>query len=224
MSNVVVTGASRGIGLELVRDALKKGDHVLAVARKPAESEGLAALEKTYDTQLKTCAVDVTHPEAGDAIVKAVEAWPAVDVLINNAGIFSKGEKLEDFRASFQTNSVAPFLITKSLFPKLRKSSSPRVVQITSLMGSIDDNASGGSYAYRASKTALNMLNKCLAVENEWLTTIVMHPGWVKTHMGGISAPIEIPDAVAGIWRVTREVKREDSGQFFDFKGKALPW
>lgn len=222
--NVIVTGASRGIGLELVRDALEKGDHVLAVARKPAESKGLAELEKKYGTQLKTCAIDVAHPEAGDAIGKAIESWPAVDVLINNAGVFRKGEKLEDFSASFQTNTVAPFLVTKALFPKLRKSSSPRVVQITSLMGSIDDNASGGSYAYRASKTALNMLNKCLAVENEWLTTIVMHPGWVKTDMGGTSAPVEIPDSVAGIWRVTREVKREDSGQFFDFKGKTLPW
>jgi len=222
--NVVITGASRGIGLELVREALGKGDRVLAVARKPDDSKGLAALKKQYSEKLEVCAADVGNPEAGDKIAAAISEWPGVDVLINNAGIFKKETKLPDFLESFQVNSVAPFNITRALLPKLRKSQSPRVVQITSLMGSIDDNSSGGSYAYRASKSALNMLNKCLAVENEWLTTIVMHPGWVKTDMGGTGAPIEIPESVGGIWKVARGLKSSDSGHFFDFRGKSLPW
>jgi NAD(P)-dependent dehydrogenase (short-subunit alcohol dehydrogenase family) len=221
---VVITGASRGIGLELVREALNKGDQVLAVARKPGEAKDLTALKKQFDDKLEVCAADVSDPEAGDKIAGAISAWPGVDVLINNAGIFKKDSKLPDFLESFQVNTVAPFNVTRALLPKLRKAQSPRVVQITSLMGSIDDNSSGGSYAYRASKAALNMLNKCLAVENEWLTCVVMHPGWVKTDMGGAGAPIEIPESVGGIWKVARGLKSGDSGHFFDFRGKPLPW
>jgi NAD(P)-dependent dehydrogenase (short-subunit alcohol dehydrogenase family) len=222
--NVVVTGASRGIGLELVREALTKGDQVLAVARQPKESTGLSALKKQFGNKLSVCAVDVGSPEAADKIAASVSDWPTVDVLFNNAGIFRKDTRLDDFNESFRVNSVAPFLITKALLPKLRKSQAPRVVQITSLMGSIDDNSSGGSYAYRASKSALNMLNKCLAVENEWLTTVVMHPGWVKTDMGGGGAPVEIPESAGGLWKVARGLKDSDSGGFFDFRGKKLPW
>ncbi|MGZ3723043.1 MAG: SDR family oxidoreductase [Bdellovibrionales bacterium] len=222
--NVVVTGASRGIGLELVKESLAKGDQVLAVARNPKDSPGLAELQKKFANQLSVCAMDVASPEAAEQILNAVAAWPEIDVVINNAGIFRKGEKLDDFIASFQVNSVAPFQITKALLPKLRKSSAPRAVQITSLMGSIDDNSSGGSCAYRASKAALNMLNKCLAVENDWLTTIVIHPGWVKTDMGGSGAPVDTPQSASGIWKVARELKKSDSGSFFDFRGKKLAW
>ena len=220
--NVVITGASRGIGLELTRQALDKGDQVLAAARDPKSSKGLTELEKKYSGKLKLLAVDVSSDGAAEQIAEAT--GPSVDVLINNAGIYLKNDSAQDFAKSFQVNSVAPLFVTKALLPKLRKFAAPRVVQITSLMGSIDDNGSGGSYAYRASKAALNMLNKCLAIENPWLTTIVMHPGWVKTDMGGSAAPTETEASVAGIWRVTRELKNSDSGKFFDFRGKNLPW
>lgn len=222
--NVVITGASRGIGLELTKDALEKGDHVVAVARKPHESSGLMALENKFPETLQTVAVDLLDPESSARIRAALSAWPQIDVLINNAGIFRKGEELEDFLDSFHVNSVAPFLLTKALLPKLRKSSTAKVVHITSLMGSIADNASGGSCAYRASKTALNMINKCLAVENEWLTTLVVHPGWVKTEMGGSGAPVEPSESARGIWNVVRGAKSSNSGAFFDFRGKTLPW
>jgi len=222
--NVVVTGASRGIGLELTTIALNKGDQVLAVARDPKRSRGLMALQKEFGDKLSLCAADVAHPEAAEMILNSVANWSAIDTLINNAGIFRKDERADDFLESFRVNSVAPFLVTKTLLPKLRKGNSPRVLQITSLMGSIEDNSSGGSYAYRASKAALNMLNKCLAVENNWLTTIVIHPGWVKTDMGGSGAPVEVAESAQGIWKVAHALKHADSGQFFDFRGKKLPW
>lgn len=222
--NVVITGVSRGIGLELAKEALSKGDQVLAIARAPEESPGLTDLRRKFPKTLTVEAVDLSAPEADAKIASAAAAWPHVDVLINNAGIYREGEKIEDFLASFQVNSVVPFLVTKALLLKLRKASSPRVVQITSAMGSIADNTSGGSYAYRSSKAALNMINKCFAIENPWLTTIVIHPGWVKTDMGGQEALVEPEESVAGIWHVTRDLKPGDSGKFYDFRGKILAW
>ena len=222
--NVVVTGASRGIGLELVKESLTTGDHVLAIARQPQESKGLQELQKQFGKTLAVCAADVAHPEAADKVLSAVSSWNGIDVLINNAGVFRQGTKLEDFLESFQVNSVAPFFMTKALLPKLQKGQTPRVAQITSLMGSIEDNGSGGSYAYRASKAALNMINKSLAVENNWLMSVVVHPGWAKTDMGGSGAPVEPTESAGGIWKVIRGLKPSDSGGFFDFRGKTLPW
>lgn len=222
--NVVITGVSRGIGLELTRESLGKGDQVVAVARKPNESKDLVALQSQFPKTLQVLAADVGIPEAAQKIAAAVEAWPHVDVLINNAGVFQKGAKREDFLISFQVNTLAPYFISTALLPKLRKSAAAKIANITSLMGSIDDNTSGGMAAYRASKCALNMINKCLAVENEWLTTIVVHPGWVKTDMGGAAAPVETLDSVAGIWKIIRGLQLQDTGQFLDFRGKFLPW
>jgi NAD(P)-dependent dehydrogenase (short-subunit alcohol dehydrogenase family) len=126
--------------------------------------------------------------------------------------------------ASFAVNSVAPFEVTQALLPLLRKSSRPRVAHITSRMGSIADNGSGGYYAYRASKTALNMINMSLARDHAWLTTVVVHPGWVRTQMGGAEAPVEPQSSASGIWRLIEGLGRTDSGRFFDYTGNELPW
>lgn len=222
--NVVITGASRGIGLELTRNALNKGEVVLAVARRPKETPALMELQTAFPQALKTLALDLQEPGAAEPLSAALAEWNQVDVLINNAGVYAKGESPVDFQNSFQVNAVAPFLITKALLPKLRKSKQPRVIQISTLMASIKDNSSGGSYAYRASKSALNMLNKCLAIENDWLTTVVIHPGWVKTEMGGSGAPLEPEVSATGIWKVTHDLKIQDSGRFFDYRGRTLEW
>lgn len=222
--NIIITGSSRGIGLELTNQALEAGDHVLAVARRPSESRGLESLQEKFPKSLELLAADVADPEAPAKIEAAVEAWPAVDILVNNAGVYPEGYTREDFNRGFQVNSVAPFLITKALLPKLKKSKAPRAIQITSQMGSIEDCSSGGSFAYRASKAALNMLNKCLAIDSPWLVTIVMHPGWVKTDMGGEGAPVLKPQSAEGIWKVARKLKDGDSGKFYNFKGETLPW
>ena len=91
-------------------------------------------------------------------------------------------------------------------------------------MGSIDDNSSGGYYAYRSSKAALNMLNKSLAMDNPWLTTIVVHPGWVKTDMGGSQAPLTVEESTEGIWKLIKSKGPADSGKFFDYRGQILKW
>jgi NAD(P)-dependent dehydrogenase (short-subunit alcohol dehydrogenase family) len=212
--NVVITGVSRGIGMELARLALDKGHKVLGVARKSVQLAG----DFTF------IEADLMDERAIDRVVKALNGWDRVDVLINNAGVARQGDSREGFLACFELNSIVPFLLTKALLPLLKNSKSPKVVNVSSLMGSITDNNSGGTYAYRASKAALNIINKSMACDNDWLTTVVVHPGWVKTDMGGPEAPIEVAESGAGLWNVIDSLNRTDSGHFYDFRGKELPW
>lgn len=223
--NVVVTGASKGIGLELCHQALNQGSTVCAVARTASTSEGLQRLSKDFKDKLILVDLDVTNANAGEKISAAIKGWSSLDVLINNAGILDTAVTEQALLNSFRVNSIAPLLLTQALLPKLKQSSKPMVTQITSRMGSIDDTSSGGHYGYRASKAALNMFNKCIAVENPWLTAIVVHPGWVQTDMGGRGATVKPADSARGIWNVIENAKtNRSSGEFFDYQGKSIPW
>lgn len=222
--NVIITGASRGIGLELTSQALAAKHQVIAVVRNLAKSPELKNLSEKFKEQLTVVEVDVSNPEAPAKVAAAANKWGSLDVLINNAGMYAKSDTAKDMLESFQVNTIAPYLMTKELLPILKKSKIPKVVHVTSKMGSIADNSSGGHYAYRSSKTALNMINKSLSCDFEWLTAIVIHPGWVKTDMGGQGATLEIKDSASGIWNVINKIKSPDSGAFYDFSGEEIPW
>lgn len=222
--NVVITGASRGIGLGLAELALEQGHKVLAVVRDSKSSSALMELSQKYQGSMRICETDVASPQAPSLIAAAVQDWSALDLLINNAGVLKMDLTHGAMIDSFSINTVAPLLIAQALLPKLQKSKDPKVVNVTSRMGSVEDNSSGGYYAYRASKSALNMVNKSLSIDNPWLTTIVVHPGWVKTDMGGAQATTEIHESVAGIWKLATKIKSADSGEFFDFQGETIPW
>lgn len=222
--NVVITGTSRGIGLELAQLVLTAGHNVLAVARSPEKSKGLLKLKGDFKDKIEIVTADVASPEAAELIHGMAEDWGVVDILVNNAGILLKGDSRKDMVDSFVTNSVAPMEITKALVPLLKKSTQPRAAHITSLMGSIADNGSGGYYAYRASKAALNMINKSLTKDHPWLTSVVLHPGWVQTDMGGAQAPTSTRESAEGLWKVISGLGKDSGGRFFDFKGKELPW
>ncbi len=152
-------------------------------------------------------------------------------MLINNAGIGVRGgqlgtldyDRLMDF---FDTNALGALRLTEALLPHLRRGQTRKVMQITSLMGSVTDNTSGGSYGYRASKAALNMLNRSLSVDlaAEGFTCAVLHPGWVQTSMGGSAAPTPVRESVAGLVRLIDGLGPDSSGGFFDFTWQALPW
>lgn len=221
---IIITGTSRGIGLELTRQALKSDHQVLAVARNPQASKELQALETSYPDQLKLLAADVTNPKDLEQIANVASGWGSVDIVINNAGIYKKGISESDFTESFRTNTIAPFLLTKTLLPLLKKGHEPKVVQISSQMGSIKDNTSGGSVAYRASKAALNAVNKSLSIDEPWLTSVVLHPGWVQTDMGGEGAAVSVPDSATGIWKVIGKNSTELQGRFYNYKGEELAW
>lgn len=221
---VIVTGASRGIGLELTRLALRQGHEVLAVARHPEASTALSELAGEFRAQLRLHTADLRDANAAASISAATKDWLLVDLLFNNAGILLEGHTREDFLESFLVNAVAPFEVVRSLLPRLKLSANPRVVNLTSRMGSISDNSSGGHYSYRASKAALNMINRSLALDHPWLTSVVVHPGWVRTRMGGGNAPVEPADSAAGIWRLALALASGHSGRFFDYQGNELPW
>jgi len=222
--NVVITGTSRGIGLEMAQLALTAGHRVMAVARSPEKSKGLMKLKGDFKDKLEIVTGDMASEDTAATVAAMAKDWGVVDILVNNAGIYKKGVSRAEFEESFLVNTIAPFEMTQALLPYLKKSKAPKAVQMTSLMGSIDDNSSGGYYAYRSSKAALNMINKSLAIDNPWLTAIVMHPGWVQTDMGGTQAPTPVGESAAGIWKVIHELAPAKTGAFLDFRGKPLKW
>lgn len=217
----LITGSSRGIGFALTTEALKKGQTVLAVARS---IEKLKPLQRDYPDHLKLVHADVSQPSGIKLVVEAVAKHGSLDTLINNAGVLKSGVTVEDFTESFHVNAIVPFELTKALMPALQKSKEPRVVQISTMMASIADNSSGGNYAYRSSKAALNMITKCLTIEFPNVRFALIHPGWVKTDMGGSSAPTETTESARGIWTVIEAMTVKNSGAFKDFKGATLPW
>ncbi|MDR3608796.1 MAG: SDR family oxidoreductase [Oligoflexia bacterium] len=226
----VVTGTSRGIGLELTRALLAEGHSVSAIARNPEKSAGLSELKKQYVDRLRTFTADVTRDDDVKRVAQELTESGAIDVLINCAGTFL--DYHDDFLSidfkkilqSLETNTLGPMRVTRALLPLLQKSKRAKVVHITSLMGSIGDNTGGGSYAYRMSKAALNMFMKSFSVDFPSLITLVVHPGWVKTDMGGSQAPVLPRDSARGILNVIQRAEREQSGKFFDFEGDELPW
>lgn len=224
MANVVITGTSQGIGLELTRLALEAGDRVLAVARPSDHLDQLHSLREKYHSQFQILETDLREKDAIGRLCSELSDWPSVDVLINNAGIYRKDQSVEDFLTTFETNTVLPFFITRTLIPRLREAAKPRAIHISSLMGSISQNSSGGSHSYRASKAALNMLSKGISVEEPWLISVVLHPGWVQTNMGGEQAPVTPAASAQGLWEVIRGLDASQSGSFFDYQGEKLSW
>jgi NAD(P)-dependent dehydrogenase (short-subunit alcohol dehydrogenase family) len=223
-SEVLLTGANRGIGLEFARQLAARGDRVVATCRNPAAARELAAL----DVQVET--LDVVEAASIERIAALYEDRN-LDLLINNAGVGVGHRPLgkldyEEMGIFYATNAVGPLRLIEALLPALRRGEYPTVVSLTSRVGSIQDNTSGGSYAYRASKAALNAITKSLAIDlaEEGFTCVVLHPGWVQTDMGGASAPLPTDQSVAGMLRVLEGLSQEDSGGFFDYTGESLPW
>jgi NAD(P)-dependent dehydrogenase (short-subunit alcohol dehydrogenase family) len=226
---VCITGAARGLGLGYTEHYLEAGWQVLAIARKAKEKDSLKKLAQKYGSRLELFDADVTNHETLLPLKKRWESQP-LDLLINNAGILLEGHtefeklRLDTLRESFEVNVIAPVALTQMALPALQKTKKPVVVMMSTLMASIADNASGGYYAYRSSKTALNMVTRSLANDCPWLIAVALHPGWVQTDMGGAQAPTSVTESIQGLTRVIAGLKADDSGQFRNFKGQTLPW
>ena len=221
MKTVLVTGANRGIGLEYCRQLQQRGERVIATCR--ASSPELEALGVQVET-----GVDVTSEAAIAALVERLEGLP-LDGLILNAGLLEATslEALdgESLRRQFAVNAVAPLQLTHALLPQLGPGS--KLVLMTSRMGSIDDNTSGGSYGYRMSKVALNMAGKSLAIDlrPRGIAVAILHPGLVRTRMVQFN-PRAIPpeEAVRGLLARMDALTLETSGTFWHANGEVLPW
>lgn len=227
-TTIVMTGGNKGIGLELAKQAAAKGMRVIAGVRTPAKA---SALRDAVGARGEVLELDV----ASDASVRAFADQlrtrvKHVDILINNAGVYlDESAGLENIAsetilATLNTNSVGPVRVTQSLLPFLREASTPKVATISSLMGSLTDNKGGGSYAYRMSKAAANMFVRSLAVDMPDIVALTLHPGWVKTEMGGSAAPLEPAKSAEGLWTVIESATADDSGKFFNHAGRELPW
>lgn len=221
MRHIVITGVSRGIGQKLMEQSLEQEDRVCGIARHP-DSVQMNSLKAKYKDNLVLISGDVNDPELGKKIIRNYP-WKSIDVLINNAGIYLE-DSWEGFQKTFLTNSIAPYFLTLELEALLKKSSDPKAAFITSQMGSITDNSSGGAVSYRASKAALNMMIKSLSIDEHWLTSFLFHPGWVKTRMGGENAPTEQDESAQGLLKLIHTSGREATGTFRTFKGQTLPW
>ncbi len=222
--SVLITGANRGLGLEFARQFHAAGYRVIGTARKPAAAEELNALGVRVEE------LDVTDPESVAALARALRDDP-LDVLINNAGITGRIRSIADadfgtVERVLQVNTIGPMRITQALLPNLRKGNRKLVVNITSGLGSIEQNTRGGHYGYRESKAALNMFTRSLAAElrADGFRCIVMSPGWVRTDMGGPRARLSPEESIRGMITVINGLRAEDSGRFFSYAGKQLPW
>ncbi|HZN92624.1 MAG TPA: SDR family oxidoreductase [Myxococcales bacterium] len=228
---VVVTGANRGIGLELTRQLLARSDEVEALTRDPDRARELHALLPSHGASLKVLACDVASDSSVRTYARTRPRVP-VDLLINNAGVYGTSVGLEkqdpaELLQVFDVNAAGAFRMTRALFTPLRQGQGRKIAHITSSMGSISENTSGGYYAYRMSKAALNMFSVTLAeeVRKHGLISVVLNPGWAQTDMGGPGAPVPVRDSAAGLLRIIDRLTLADSGKFFDYRdGDEIPW
>lgn len=224
--NYLITGANRGLGLELTRTLLLQGHSVVAWSRR--ESTDLIRLKGTSPDRLTISYVDVRFPEQ---IKEASELVPGpIDILINNAGILLDRTlalsdlSIEQLQETFLVNATAPLLVTQSLLPKLLGSTSPVILNISSHMGSISHARGGMPYAYRMSKAALNMFTKNFAEEFPKIKSLCTHPGWMLTKMGGENAPMTTKDSCTALLTILDNHQKYPSGSFVNYKGGLIEW
>ena len=225
----LITGVYRGIGMAMMNELLRRGHNVIGACRNPEGERDLWEAKRDWKERFDSVRIDVADHASIAAAAKQLEGRP-IDVLVNNAGILKDGDKLlrnldmNAVQQSFAVNSIGPMMIARCFMGNLELSADPKVVNMTSLMGSMTDNKSGGYYAYRMSKAALNMFSVCLAREFPKVTVLAMHPGWVKTAMGGPQAPTDPEHSVSGIIDIVTNAALKDSGRYLDFRGRELPW
>jgi NAD(P)-dependent dehydrogenase (short-subunit alcohol dehydrogenase family) len=231
MTTVLITGANRGLGLEFARQYAEAGWRVLAACRDPDRAGELGALAERHSA-LTIHRLDVARFEEIDALAAELAAEP-VDVLLNNAGVYgdSAGNRFgtlsyTEWERVLRINVLSPAKMAEEFRPQLQRGSRKLIVSITSLMGSIADNSSGGSILYRSSKAALNAAMKSIAIDlrDAGIGVLLLHPGWVQTDMGGPGAPTPPAESISGMRRVIESFTHDESGRFVDFRGNQLPW
>jgi len=225
---ILITGSNRGIGLALVKEYAKRDATIFATCRKPAEADELQRLSQEHD--IHVLALDINDVSSISAAVEQVQSTAGkLDLLINNAGIYPERSDSRDFGSLnaeavgevVTTNSVSPVIVTQAFHPLLKQSDNPRVVMISSHMGSIE-RSTGNSMAYRMSKAAMNMGARTLAsaLRRDGIIVITTHPGHVATDMGGSHAPVSPQESAKGLSTVIDNLRSEDSGEFYDWRGE----
>ena len=231
MQTILITGANRGLGLEFCRQYSQQGARIIACCRQPETATELKILAQSY-WQLTIHPLDVSDFAQIEQLAAQLKD-ETIDIIISNAGVYGDSAhhrfgalNYDSWEDTLRINTLAPVKLIESFLSQLQKSDNATVVAITSLMGSISDNSSGGSICYRSSKAALNAAMKTLAInlKDDRIAVLILHPGWVKTDMGGNNAPMNPQDSIAGMRQVIADFNLEKSGAFLNYRGDALPW
>lgn len=236
MATWLVTGANRGIGLEYVRQLAGSGETVIATARNPADALDLRALAAA-NAQISLEVLDLEDRASTFALGQRLEGV-AIDVLLNNAGLYGGSWDNASHRQShdsmdfdlweqiMRVNVLAPFQMIQVLRPSLNAGERKLIINMSSDLGSIANNAQGQSYAYRSSKAALNMVTKGLSIELEGQGFILvsMAPGWTQTDLGGTTAQWPVEESVANQLKIIAGLSAQDNGRFVDLLGRSVPW
>lgn len=249
MKSILITGCNRGLGLGIVKTlvGLEKNQpaNIFATCRNKDKAKELVALEEQH-SNLHVFEVDITDFTKHKSVIydgiASVVKDNGLNVLLNNAGISSKFARIgllkpEQMTEHFLVNVTAPLILTKSLLPLLKAASTAQsteplgssraaIVNVSSILASIADNKQGGFYPYRVSKSALNAATRSLSfdLKDDKILVTAMHPGWVKTDMGGANAPLEIGPATAGIVQFIQGLNESHNGLFFEYTGKPIAW
>ena len=230
MATILVTGANRGLGIEFVEQYLNEGNEVIATYRNENSSIDLIEMGNER-SNLKLLQLDVSSNKSLNSFAENLGDSP-IDIFINNAGVYGPRNSSfgnvdeENWIPAIKINAIAPILLTQLIIKNIRSGADKKLIFITSKMGSIDDNKGGGAYVYRSSKTALNAVVKSLSVdlENEGIVVALIHPGWVKTDMGGPNALIERDTSVRGMTEVISNLDITSTGNFYNYDGSIIPW
>ncbi len=230
MATILVTGANRGLGIEFVEQYLNEGNEVIATYRNENSSMDLIKMGNER-SNLKLLQLDVSSNKSLNSFAENLGDSP-IDIFINNAGVYGPRNSSfgnldeENWIPAIKINAIAPILLTQLIIKNIRSGADKKLIFITSKMGSIDDNKAGGAYVYRSSKTALNAVVKSLSVdlENEGIVVALIHPGWVKTDMGGPNALIDKDTSVKGMTEVISNLDISSTGNFYNYDGSIIPW
>lgn len=227
-NTILISGANRGLGLEFVKQYAHEGELVLACCRNPTEATQLLELKKQY-SKIEIYPLDLASIDSIKSLARDLSR--PIDIIINNAGMLEKDQlgdlSVESLMRSFQINAIAPIKMAEAFMKHLENGKRKLLACVSSSMGSIGSNTSGGYYSYRTSKAALNMLMKSAAVDlmPNGIKVLLLHPGWVKTQMGGTDANISPEVSITGM-RTVIENYNPPAGEviFYRYSGEIVPW
>lgn len=230
MKTVLITGASRGLGLEFTKQYAENGYRVIACCRSPEKASDLQELAEINESVIIK-QLDVTNQNHIKTLANDLQGQP-IDILLNNAGIYgSDAQVLGDIDPNnmidvFKTNTIAPLIVSDALLKNVAQSNTKVIANISSRVGSIDDNEGGSRYAYRCSKTALNMVMKSFAIDvkDKGVRVIVLHPGWVETDMTGPDALVKPDESVKGLINIIDTKAGSEILPYYAFDGRHLAW
>ncbi len=232
MPSVFVTGANRGLGLEFAKQYSADGWRVFACCRFPGTAKALNDLAGSSRGGLSVHTLDVSRKDSVSSLAEAL-GGETINILLNNAGVYGDQNHddfgridYEKWGTTFSVNVMGAMRMAEAFIENVARSEKKIIACLSSKMGSIADNTSGGSYMYRSSKAALNAVVKSLSLDlkDRGIVVVALHPGWVQTDMGGENAPTRPEESIRGMRKVLESLQRKDSGKFLSYDGSEIPW